>query len=473
MAEAKLAIAVDARQAVKGVDSFTDALSDVVDEMEKVAKEGDDTERALVANFRDIEQAASKSGKDSGRKLSAGLKEGTDEAKSEVASSGREAAASFAGGFDDVADFAQESIANALSGFGPLGAAAGVAIAAALGAALAGAADAQEKLEAARERAAELAQTLYENRGTLPIEDAINRVLELLPAERGAGNPFESMLNGLLDLGTNIDAVRTASRLAKVPVGDFVRGLSGSDIDATKRSLEAVKGALQDIADEVNSGTSNRPLIEVANDEAALKSLQTQLETTVSGAELANEALSAVGSSGLPGSAEYIAQVDAIGSAWQDAMVDASGYVTEAEGVTAFDWSQYLTDAESTLAAANDYKARILTVPPDIRTEAENIFKTQGAKGASAYLQAFEGASAGDKQRFVNAAKANGEAAGKAQGEAAVKEADAAAKAKASTLTPTQLPVRPGPVDWNAVTRNPPTVYIPGVIVKPGTRQPL
>jgi hypothetical protein len=469
VAEAKLSLAVDAKKAVSGVKDFGDALSDVVDEMERVAKEGDATERALIDNARDISKAYKAEGKDAGRGLSKGIKEGTDEAKKEVASSGREAAASFGGGFDDVADFAQESLANALGGFGPIGAAAGIAVAAALGAALAGASAAQEKLADTRERAAELAETLYENKGKLPIEDAISRVFELVTSERSAGNILEGFLNDFIDLGTNMDAVKRAAGLAKAPVSDFVRGLSGADLDASRKALESVEKAIDAVHEQARTELNFDNGVAISQ----LEALKGQLETTIGGAELADEALRNVGASGLPGQAEYIAQVTAIGDAWTDAMTDASGYVTEAEGVTTFDWSAYLADAESTLAAANDYKRRILTVPTDIRTEAENIFRTQGAKGASAYLTAYEGASASDRSRFVAAAKANGEAAGKAQGEAGAKAAEQAAQAKAQGWGPLKMTVKPSIDDAQIRLYKPPTVYVPGVIVKPGTRQPI
>ena len=473
MGALSLLLSVDARKAIKGVDDFSDALEDVTDDMQDIAKSGDKAEKSLADNFRDIARKSKEAGKDAGDGIEKGLKKGTKEgfstAKDEAGSSGKEAAASFSGGFDDVADFLQETLANALTGFGPIGAAAGVALASVLGTALAAAQEAQEKLGEARERAAELAGVLYENKGKLPIEDAVQNLLDLLPQERKAGRAFEGMLDAFVDLGTNIDAVRTAAKLAKAPVDDFVKGLSGADLKATDDALRSVEDAL----DALQEKASRELNWDNGAAKAQLEALKSELTNVKDSAALADEVLGHVGSAGLAGSAAYVEQVDAIGQAWQDAMVDASDYVNEADGVTTFDWSAYLTDAESTLAAANEYKRQILTVPSDIKAEAESIFSSQGAKAASSYLSSYQTASSGDRARFAAAARQNGEAAGKAQGEAMVKEADAAAKSKASGLTPTQLPVTPGHMDWSRITRNPPTVYIPGVIVKPGTRQPL
>jgi hypothetical protein len=207
--EIKLDIAADTRGAVRGVDNLGAALDDVVDDLEELNRTGDVIEAALVKNFREIARQADRAGKDTKDGLSDGLKGAAKEAEQ----SGKEAAQSFSGGFDDVADFMQETLAQAFGGFGPLGAAAGVALAAALGAALAGAADAQEKLEEARSRASDLAQTLYDNKGKLPMEDAIQRVLELLPSERERrGHSRTDIHPGTLRRGYRLDARRSRRR---------------------------------------------------------------------------------------------------------------------------------------------------------------------------------------------------------------------------------------------------------------------
>jgi hypothetical protein len=474
VAELKLDLAVDARQAVKGVDNFADALDDVVDSLEDVAKAGDKAEDGLVDSFRDIARKAKIAGDDAGDNLGKGLRkgaseglkkgtsEGLKEAGDEAASSGREAAASFSGGFEDVADFVQETLANALGGFGPMGAAAGVALAAILGTVLSGAQAAQDRLNEAREAAGDLASTLYENNGRLPIEDAIQRVLELLPKERGASNPFETMLDGFVDLGTNIDAVKRAAKEANAPVDTFVRGLTGADLDATRDALKAVDDAI--------AGVKERAHGEINLDNGAalsqLEALKSQLVGVQTGAMLARDTLATVGAS--YDSAAYVAKVEAIGQAWQDAMTDASAYVDEQDGVTSFDWSTYLADAESTLAAANNYKKLILTVPADIRAEAESVFKSQGAKAAEAYVTSYRSASAADRARFEAVARENGTAAGKAQGTAMAGEAERAAQAKAQGWGTLKMPVKAEIDDWNVRNYKPPTVYIPGRVVVGG-----
>jgi hypothetical protein len=215
------------------------------------------------------------------------------------------------------------------------------------------------------------------------------------------------------------------------------------------------------------------------------------------------------------------ARVEDLSTAWQNAAIDASDYWVDSEdGAKAFDWQQYLADAEFTLAQANDYKRRIVTMPPEIAAEGERVFAEQGAHAANTFLSAYEGASTEDKARFSAAARANGEATGTAAAEGIVSgfgsptlEATAEVdpkpakdtyqgmldhfeKAKkpktvvtADTSTadqaivqsqmlaskPLTIKVKADMSDFDYAIRNykPPSVYIPGVVVKPGTRQPI
>jgi len=447
MSAIKISLVGDVRAFVSSFRKGEVAVEDLADEVEDLAKSGDKVEREFSSNFKAIAKDSDKAGK----KVKSNLKEGFDDAAKEAGQSGAEAAQSFTGGFEDVTGALQETLAQAFQGFGPLGAAAGVALAAALGAALAGAADTQEKLAEARERAAELSQTLYENRGRLPMEDAISRVLELLPSERGSGNVLESWVNDWIDLGTNIDAVRSAAAKSGTPVRDLIRGLSGGDLDATARSIEAIQTAI----DSIDVGPMD---VSGLGEQSQLNALKTQLLQVRDAARLASDASGLVGES--LQTADYIAKVDAIGGAWSDAMTDASAYFTVTdEGVTKFEWWKYLEDAEATLAAANRFKRDILGVPPEIRTEAERVFADQGAAAGAAYLHAYETTSTANKSRFVAAAKANATASGKAAGTEYAVQAEAAAKAKAQGYGPMVMPVKVT-VDDRAIREYvPPTKY--------------
>ncbi|WP_248240274.1 hypothetical protein [Microbacterium kunmingense] len=108
--------------AKRGVEKLENALEDV-------GREGGRAGDKLQDALKDVERRAEDTGDGIKKGIGDGLREAGDEAKQ----SGREAAASFSGEWTDVGDFIQETVANGLGGFGPLGVAAGIAGAAGIG----------------------------------------------------------------------------------------------------------------------------------------------------------------------------------------------------------------------------------------------------------------------------------------------------------------------------------------------------
>lgn len=453
----KLDVLANTRQFVQEMKKAGASSEDVTDALDELARQGDKDLEKVEDSLKEVARAA----KTSGDKVGRGLKDGFDEAKDEAKSSGKEAAASFDGSFESVADFVQETLANAFEGFGPIGAAAGIAIAATLGAVMASAVEAQEKLQEAREAAGELAQELYDNGGTLPMQTAVSNLFESLTKETKANGPVQQLLDQFLDFGSRVDSIKTAAKQAKVPLQDMVKAISGNDIGASKEALKKVN-------DELKKMESN-PTTAWVWETAPLKDMQSALEVTIEKARVADESLGLVGK-GFPNAEAYIAKIDEIGGAWEDAATDASDYFVEAEdGTTSFDWNSYLTNAEATLTAANDYKRKIVSLPPDIRDEAERVFSEQGAVAANQYVDAFVGASNSDKQRFVNAAANNGTAAGEAAGKAIIDGTKRTANGL--VLDPIKVPIM---IDDTALhTYRPPVIKIPGSIVLPSGKQAL
>jgi hypothetical protein len=193
-----------------------------------------------------------------------------------------------------------------------------------------------------------------------------------------------------------------------------------------------------------------------------LEALKKELEGVQEASQLAAETLGMVGDSFSP--EQYIAKVDEIGQAWQDAMVDASGYWAEQDGIATFDWSQYLSDAEFTIAQADEYKRRLLGVPSDISREAEDVFADQGPTAANAYLTAYESASAENKARFEAVAKANSVSAGEKAGREGAKAQEKAAIEESKNWGPLGIPVKVSLID-DTVLKN----YIPPSIKAPVT----
>ncbi|WP_309105019.1 hypothetical protein [Microbacterium sp.] len=147
----------DARRAVDDLgDEFQDAgrkgersVDDLEDALKDVQRQSERTEDAMD----DIG--------DTGDKAFKKASEGAEEFKDEAQQSIKETAASFSD-VTDAVDLVQEVAANAFSGFGPAGVAAGAAAAIGIGAAAAGFEAVNEAEQQSRERAAEWAQAYIE-----------------------------------------------------------------------------------------------------------------------------------------------------------------------------------------------------------------------------------------------------------------------------------------------------------------------
>ncbi|GMM94759.1 hypothetical protein [Microbacterium sp. MTN4-26] len=363
-----------------------------------------DTAEAIERHFRQ----SYKKVQDDSRQTTNRMKEGFDEAADEAGQSGREAAASFSGEFDDVADFVQETLANALSGFGPIGAAAGIALATIMGTVLSQAALAQERLAEARERAVDLASVMYENGGELPMSERVDDLIELLGSERLARNPIEALANDFIDLGTNIDQVKDAARAAETPVEKLISGLSGANLRDTQDALDAVNDALEKMKEE----SSDVNLDDWAKRKDTLTAMRGELEKTVEQSELANE---------LYNSTKFLnsERIEALAESWQNAAVDAENYFTVTEeGASEFDLEKYLRDSEAVEKANAYVRDNLELLPPEVAAEAARVAEEAGPQAAQGYIESYLGADAANRGRIIDAARRNGTAAGKTQGSA-------------------------------------------------------
>lgn len=133
-------VAKGSNDAEKALKKLEDAVSDIgsggardVDDLEDALKDAQRETNELADDSKDAGRDIERAYKDAGDGIKKGVGDGLHDAKDEAKQSGREAAASFSGEWDDVGDFLQETLANAFGGFGPLGAAAGIAAAAGLG----------------------------------------------------------------------------------------------------------------------------------------------------------------------------------------------------------------------------------------------------------------------------------------------------------------------------------------------------
>lgn len=228
----------DAKDAGDALDHAADDARRTGDALDQIGTDA----KAAAAKYDDAADAIARASKRAGDAADDGAdraKQGLDEFKGEAGSTGREAAASFSGGFDDITDALQETAANAFAGFGPAGAAAGIAAAAGLGFVMA-------KIEETKARVKALREAFV---------DAASDGADTL-AER-----VEAVMDQLVE-NDQLSQFAELTRKAGISWGDFTKALAGdpaaiarvtSEIDA----WETANRSWFDTATGVNSGMDN------------------------------------------------------------------------------------------------------------------------------------------------------------------------------------------------------------------------
>ena len=182
----KLTLAADVRAWLKGtadVEQSLDKLADSLDDLARdTAQDADKAADSLAREFSDAFDKVKRETKNTSRRMGDDLKdgaqkagEGFDELSDEAKDSAKEAAASFSGEFSDVADYIQEVLAQALQGFGPIGAAAGIAAAAGVGILISQLEGATDKANDLNAQISEVAETLVTDPGSA-LTDRIARI---------------------------------------------------------------------------------------------------------------------------------------------------------------------------------------------------------------------------------------------------------------------------------------------------------
>lgn len=146
----------------RGPEQLERAMKDAQKETKDLKSETERTARAIEQEYRDSYRKMKRDSDDAFDKASEGAEEFKDEAQQSI----KETAASFSD-VTDAVDLVQEVAANAFSGFGPAGVAAGAAAAIGIGAAVSGFEAVSEAEQASRERASEWAQAFVDAGSTI------------------------------------------------------------------------------------------------------------------------------------------------------------------------------------------------------------------------------------------------------------------------------------------------------------------
>jgi methyl-accepting chemotaxis protein len=224
-----------------------DGVADVGDKADATKRDADDMQKS----FRDAFDSVRKEATTAGDSIGDHVKKGTEEAdaglkdlKEEAGQTARESAASFSD-VTSALDAVQEVAANAFSGFGPAGAAAGIAAAVGLGLVFSSLQKNDEAALALTQRIIDLSQELSEVGGDLSKIDFKDKIREWSNEIKDNKSWWEVWQK---DTTTNLDDVKDKADKFGISFTDLLRGMSGSDSDAAARSL----GQINDLITEQN-----------------------------------------------------------------------------------------------------------------------------------------------------------------------------------------------------------------------------
>ena len=240
------------------LDKVADSLDDVAkdadkagkkigDELSDGAKDAQDAGEKMERKFRDAFDETKKDAKSTGDKVGDDVKRGfkraegaADEFKDEAKSTSREAAASFTGDFEDVSDAIQETLANALSGFGPAGAVAGMAAAAGIGILVSVLQSSADKAAEVKEKTIELAGAIREAGGEIKDVDWAGQFEEFANAISDPKSWFEPWQAASK---TNAEVIAADAEKLGLDYADLFQGLAG-DSEAAGRALEDINAKI-------------------------------------------------------------------------------------------------------------------------------------------------------------------------------------------------------------------------------------
>ncbi len=244
-----------AREGEKAGDKAGDGLKDGLKDAGTAAEK---LERKFRDAFDEVKKGSRKAGDDLGGNIKRGTREaeqGLDTFKDEARQTARETAASFDGTADSAADMVQETLANALGGFGPLGAAAGIAGAAAIGTLYTAW---QEKTEAMKQLVADMYADMIESGREFVSADFINQQIgeivqddNLVRAYSDAASKIGVSASEAIAAAAGdpaaMDKVRAAAQAFYASLGDASTSYRG-DVNALVGAVDAQNEAIDTAA---------------------------------------------------------------------------------------------------------------------------------------------------------------------------------------------------------------------------------
>lgn len=397
-----IGIGSETRGFQKGInDGVIEPLEGAVDAIEELGKSGDDTGEQLTDAMKDAQKKTEllgdeytelrkkidqvgKQGSDSWKKVKSGSKdaeEGMQDFKDEANQTAKETAASFDGSAESIVDMFQETAANALSGFGPAGAVAGLALAAGIGFATQAFQQSQEDAQKLKEKVAALTEELINTDG-VSLEYVTGQLLELATATEDGDKKLK-------------DLKKTADK-AGVPFDIMAEAVAGNQeaIDALLPGLKEQKKAQDDIvkAQSEWNTTASAASSRSAEYGAAINELEASQKALAGATDAATLAEQA-------GYDTYRAKaglVDNLNSAYDDAVGAVGDFVNAESGV--LDVEAYLASIEARQDALRQYQERVANA--GLTPDQLSALNEMGTDAAAQFMAGYESASPEQQKRM-------------------------------------------------------------------------
>ncbi|RZU64608.1 hypothetical protein EV379_0911 [Microterricola gilva] len=402
-----MAITIDflsnVRDLLRGTDDAEEAFEGVADSLDDLAREsqragdklGDnirdgakDAEKGvdrLERSFKELADTSKREAKGAGDQIGRNYKKGTDDArdglkdfKEEANSTAKESAASFDGSADSIVDMFQEVAANAFAGFGPAGAAAGLAAAVGIGLISSALQAGSEDSEAMREKVGELATELIETGdvGKLSLEYVIDKIKELATETDPAKN--------------SLDDLREIARKTGVPF-DRLAGLYADNSDAldeyiggVREQIKAMEGAGRGLGD-FNAFMEKSADSEKYTGLVLIARKYDSIKKSTEEAAAEEAAWLALGGPEFERKAQLVGTVN---DAYDDAAGSVQDYINKETGL--FDTAAYIAAMQEKQQALIDYQDTLATSP--LSDSAKSFLDSQGAEAAATFLAGYKAA---------------------------------------------------------------------------------
>jgi hypothetical protein len=391
MASQGISIKMDIEESgvLKGAKNVDEALEKINDQLGDVGKEGTRDLEKIEASLKDINRASLQTGtqleKTFSKNVKGSLKDaesGMGDFKQEANQTAKETAASFDGSADSIVGMFQEVSANALSGFGPAGAVAGLALAAGIGIATSAFGANEEQAKAAKEEIAALGKELIDtgDLGTVSIEYMVGKLKDFATEGDTSKTSLAGIRKTAKELGLDFKQLAQSYAGGTDALGDQIARVG--DLIAAAKDYTAAQGENANAAYQASR-----------SEVTALEKKKVQLEAIKTAEAAARQEEKDWYESGGPQLEAKAALISSINTAYDDVVASVTDFKDAESGV--LDVDAYLAAMQARADALLDYQNSVTA--SDLTGEQRAALDALGLDAAEVWMAGYEKATPGQK----------------------------------------------------------------------------